>query len=330
MLWAKKDFMETVALVRRQVRRDLKSDPSIPPVAEKDAPVEQQMDSIYNNMMWYLEKNKDSDAHYRLKFALYQDSYDKDKVVTHVYSDCARNLQKWKSQGIKLFIFSHAWVNTQRLFMTKSNHGELFSLIDGFYDGRSIGPMSDPASYQKLSSAIGIPASDLLFLTKDVSEGNAAKQAGIHSILVISHGHQLKRYNPDDLAAFERIRSFDELIWAGEGSSTGSQTGSQAASGTGSKVGSQVVGSQSGSKAGSQVIGSQAASGTGSKAGSQVVGSQAGSMSGSKAGSKAGSQVVGSQTGSQAGSAVVTSQAGSQAGSQAASGTGSTAGSEAA
>ena len=274
-LWAKKDFMDIVAMVRRQSRRDIRGNPSIPAVAEKDAPVEQQQDSLYTNVMWYLDNGKDSDAHYRLKYALYQDAYEKEKVVTHVYTDCARNLQKWKAEGIKIFIFSHAWVNTQQLFMKKTNHGPLFELIDGFFDGKSIGQMSDPSSYQQLLQKIGIEGKDVLFLTKDVGEGRAAKASNIHSVLVISHGHQLKRYNQDDLKEFERIRSFDELVWNGEdpsgiaapsgGSGVASQTAPK--SGSGSAVGSAAVASGAtgatggGSNEGGSSTGSKEASG---------------------------------------------------------------------
>lgn len=67
-LWAKKDFMEVVALVRRQVRKDQKVNPNIPSVSEKTAPMEEQQETLYANMMWYLENNKETDAHYRLKY----------------------------------------------------------------------------------------------------------------------------------------------------------------------------------------------------------------------------------------------------------------------
>lgn len=278
------------------------------------------------------------------------------QVVTHVYTDVARNVKKWKAEGIKIFIFSHAWVNTQRLFMKKTNHGELFSYIDGFHDTHELGSITDAATFQRLVTQMGTSPADTLFLTKGVGEGRAAKQAGIHAILVISHGHQLKRYAPEDLAAFERIRSFDELIWrnpggsqvvasgtqgtstaaeeaavSGQSAAAPSGTGSAVASGTGSAVksksGSKVSSKASGSKVSGSAAGSQMVSGTpsGSKVSSKASGSKvSGSAAGSQmvSGTPSGSKVSGSASGSKVSSKASGSKvSGSAAGSQMASGT---------
>lgn len=253
-------------------------------------------------------------------------------VVTHVYTDVARNVKKWKAEGIKIYIFSHAWVNTQRLFMKKTNHGELFSYIDGFHDTHEHGSITDPSSYQKLVSVMGTSPADTLFLTKGVSEGRAAKQAGIHAILVISHGHQLKRYAPEDLAAFERIRSFDELIWrGGEGSQVApgsaapgsAAPGSQATGPVGSQ-GSPSTGSSTAAEEAAVASGASPGSGTASGAGSAVGSGVKSSKSGSKVSSKAGSKLSGSPgSGSKLGSKASGSKMSSKASGSKLSGAGS-------
>lgn len=169
--------------------------------------------------------------------------------------------------------------------MKKTNHGELFSYIDGFHDTHELGSITEPCTFQKLLSSMGTSPAETLFLTKGVAEGQAAKQAGIHAILVISHGHQLKRYAPEDLAAFERIRSFDELIWRDAdggsqvvpGSVTGTTgTSTEEAAVMASGGGSAVPGTGTASESG--VTGSVANSGTGSKlSGSPGSGSYPGS-----------------------------------------------------
>lgn len=193
--------------------------------------------------------------------------------------------------------------------MKKTNHGELFSYIDGFHDTHELGSITEPSTFQKLVSSMGTSPADTLFLTKGVAEGEAAKQAGIHAILVISHGHQLKRYSPEDLAAFERIQSFDELIWrdadGGSQVAPGSASGTTETSVTGTTETSAaaeeaaVMASEgesavpgSGTASGSGVTGSVANSGTGNKVSSQTSGSKVSGSPGS--GSYAGSGAPGS------------------------------------
>lgn len=206
--WGDKDFMETATAVRRQVRQEAPFNASMPPVADKNDPMDQQQQTLYNNMIWMIENGRETDAHYKLKYAIYVDGYDKGRLYTHVYSDVARNIRKWKGQGIRVFLFSHAWVVVQQLFMAKTNHEPLSAFIDGYFDNRTLGPMEQAQSFRMLMNNIKVPAGEVIFLTKGVAEGRAAKEAGIHSILVISHRHQMERYDKNDLQAFERIRSF--------------------------------------------------------------------------------------------------------------------------
>ncbi|KAI1308697.1 Enolase-phosphatase E1 [Halotydeus destructor] len=214
-LWAKKDFKELVAKVRRQVRRDKRSQDDVPEMPEKNATAEQQQQALYDNIIWYLDHQKETSAHYKIKFAIYEAGYEQDKLVTHVYTDVAKNLKVWSDAGIKIYIFSNAWVKAQKMFMAKTNHGQLDQLITGFFDTSDIGEPTDSNSFKKLTTQIGAPAGEIVFLTKGIAEGKAAKEAGIHAILVISHSHQLKRYEKEDLDSFQRLRSFDELALDG-------------------------------------------------------------------------------------------------------------------
>lgn len=239
--WGEKDFMETAVAVRRQVRQTAPFTPNMPPVADKKSMMEEQQTSLYQNMIWMIDNGQESDAHYKLKYVIYVDGYDKGRLFTHVYSDVARNAHKWKEQGIRVYLFSHAWVVVQKLFMAKTNHDSLSPFIDGYFDNQTLGKMEEANSFKMLLQRIQAAAPDVIFLTKGIAEGRAAKEAGIHSILVISHRHQMGRYDKQDLQSFERIRSFvsskrnvftncnanslnlyrltlrqDELLWKGE------------------------------------------------------------------------------------------------------------------
>jgi len=218
--WDDKHFKEIVAQVRRQTRKDLEAlgttenSETLPQVLDKKSPVDAQQDSLYANLVWMIDHKRETDAHYRLKFAIYEDAYQKKALHTHVYQDVARNIRKWKDQGIKIVLFSHAWIQTQRLFMNSTNHGELTSCIEGYYDTQTQGSLTNPQSYHDLCiKHLGVNPNEVIFLTKGTHEGHAARLAGIHSFIVISHNYQLEKYKKEELESFERLGSFDELVW---------------------------------------------------------------------------------------------------------------------
>lgn len=255
--WGKAEFKELIGKVRRQVRRDRRTNEAVPEVVDKNASLDQQADSIYNSLIWYLDQRKETSAHYKLKFAIYEVGYLEGKLITHVYTDVAENMRAWHARGIMIYIYSNAWVRTQKLFMQKTNHGELDSCITGYFDTSDIGDPTEVGSFKKLIHRIDVPAANILFLTKSIAEGNAAKAAGIDSLLVsslslnsvltplvqvISHSHQMKYYDPQALAEYNRLRSFDELEFEGDPASMAGASqagGSQAEPGTGSEASRQ-------------------------------------------------------------------------------------------
>lgn len=214
--WSKKEFKDLVTGIRRQVRRDTRTCEQTPQLSDKDSKeaVEVQSLALFNNVIWYMDQKKETSAHYKFKFAIYEEGYENGGLKTHVYTDVAKNVKIWHELGIKIYIYSNAWIKSQQMFLKKTNHGSLFEMITGFFDTSDIGLPTDPNSFTKLIQQIAIPAGDCVFLTKGIEEGKAAKVAGVHSILVISHQHQLKRYGASDLEQFARLRSFDELLFS--------------------------------------------------------------------------------------------------------------------
>jgi len=214
--WNDSQFKELCAKVRRQTRRDRRSNEDVPAIPERTAPMEEQQEGIYNSIIWYLDNKRETSAHYKIKFAMYEVGFQNGSLKSHVYQDVERNLKRWHAMGIKIFIYSNAWVKSQKMFMEKTQHGELDSCITGYFDTSDIGEPTSVESFQKLIEKTGVPPDQMVFLTKGANEGVAARAAGIRALLVISHSHQLKRYTHEQLAEFERLRTFDDLLFEGE------------------------------------------------------------------------------------------------------------------
>lgn len=122
----------------------------------------------------------------------------------HLYEDAYRNLKKWHSQKIPLYVYSSGSVQAQKLLFGYSDFGDLTPLFSGYFD-TAIGGKKESDSYVKIIQAIGKPASSILFLSDVVEELDAAKEAGMKTTLV-SRSAVKPETNTHQL-----INTFDEL-----------------------------------------------------------------------------------------------------------------------
>ncbi|RWS10819.1 enolase-phosphatase E-1-like protein 3 [Dinothrombium tinctorium] len=214
--WNTKECRQLIANLKHQVEKDKEKDQNIPALEADSAALKTQVNAVISNLNWYLDKGRETNAHYKLKFAMWKDAYENQRLETHIYSDAARNIKKWRKAGIKTYIFSNAWHELQKLFLRFTTFGNLARNIDGYFD-TEIGNPTDPETYKKIMEMIKVKkGSDMLFITKSPQEAFAARSAGIIAILIISHATQQKQIEPSVLEAFQVIKTFDQLKFTDE------------------------------------------------------------------------------------------------------------------
>jgi len=118
-----------------------------------------------------------------LQGLIWADGYASGEFKGHVYPEVAENLQKWKKQGIHLYVYSSGSVAAQKLLFGHSEAGDLTPLFSGYFD-TEIGGKREVDSYRRIAAAIGIPPSQILFLSDIVQELDAAHAAGMRTILL--------------------------------------------------------------------------------------------------------------------------------------------------
>ena len=118
-----------------------------------------------------------------LQGMIWEDGYRGGEYRAHVYPEVAARLRGWKAQGRSLYVYSSGSVAAQKLFFGYSDAGDLTPLFDGYFD-TEIGAKRDSASYRHIVGAIGAPAESVLFLSDVVEELDAARDAGLRTVLV--------------------------------------------------------------------------------------------------------------------------------------------------
>ena len=118
-----------------------------------------------------------------LQGMIWEEGYRAGAFRAHVYADTAPALEKWKKQGMDLYVYSSGSVPSQLLFFEYSEAGDLTPLFSGYFDTET-GPKREAESYRRIAQAIGRAPEQILFLSDVVAELDAAHAAGMHTTLL--------------------------------------------------------------------------------------------------------------------------------------------------
>jgi len=143
-----------------------------------------------------------------LQGLIWEDGYKKGDFKGHVYDDVPVTLQRWRDQGILLYVYSSGSVQAQKLLFSYSGHGDLSSLFNGYFDTR-IGNKRESNSYQLIATSIGLPPTQILFLSDIEQELEAAAKSGMKPLLLVRDGNtqtgrfpSAQRFDDINLAQF--------------------------------------------------------------------------------------------------------------------------------
>lgn len=124
----------------------------------------------------------------QLQGLIWRNGFESGSLQAHVYDDVVPALSAWNKAGLDVRIYSSGSIQAQRLFFGHTIQGDLLGHFRGHYDTTS-GSKREAPSYQKIAAEFGLPAQDILFLSDVVAELDAAKSAGLQTVLCIRPGN---------------------------------------------------------------------------------------------------------------------------------------------
>ena len=111
------------------------------------------------------------------------------EIIGVLFDDIFPTFRKWKQEyGIVLSTYSSGSIAAQKLLLTHSNFGDLGGTIDHIFD-TTIGLKKESSSYTKILKKCNHRAGDVLFISDNVEELAAARDAGMHILLMIRPGN---------------------------------------------------------------------------------------------------------------------------------------------
>jgi enolase-phosphatase E1 len=164
-----------------------------------------EIGSIVGYCRWLMAKDSKAPALKSLQGKIWQQGYLSGELKGQVFDDVPDALTRWKENGKRVYIYSSGSVLAQKLIFSRSNHGDLTSFIDGYFD-TAVGPKHEASSYSRIAAQIHFQPEQMLFISDVGKELQAASAAGLEIACCSRPGN-----TQVDAIGYDSIRSFDEL-----------------------------------------------------------------------------------------------------------------------
>jgi enolase-phosphatase E1 len=140
-----------------------------------------------------------------LQGRIWDDGYRDGALAGQVFDDVPRAFARWRAAGVSIGIYSSGSVLAQQLLFRTVPSGDLTSFVSWYFD-TSIGAKRETGSYARLAERVALPASDITFISDVVAELDAARAAGMDTVLSLRPGNA-----PQPPSNHRTITSFDQL-----------------------------------------------------------------------------------------------------------------------
>ena len=142
-----------------------------------------------------------------LQGMIWREGFEAGELVAHTFDDVPEALELWASSGLDVRIYSSGSIQAQKLFFGHTGHGDLTAHLRGYYD-TTTGPKRDPVSYEKIAADMGLEPRQILFVSDIGEELDAARQAGMATVLAERPGNR----PAGGLLEHEAIASFADIV----------------------------------------------------------------------------------------------------------------------
>lgn len=202
-MWRTEDTRKIVEIIRSEAASDERAGAGLPAVDPGDG--EPARASVVAYLLAQMDADRKATGLKALQGRVWEAGYRSGELRGHVFADVPPALARWTAAGHAAWIYSSGSVAAQRLLFAHSVAGDLTPLLSGYFD-TTTGPKKEPASYAAIARAVGVPPSEVCFVTDNLDEAHASRDAGMNVRVSVRPGNP--PLEPHD---FVTITSFDTL-----------------------------------------------------------------------------------------------------------------------
>lgn len=153
-----------------------------------NASAPEQQDRLAAEIRRLMDRDVKSTGLKELQGLIWKEGFLGGELRSHVYPDVPPALRSWKDAGLGVWIYSSGSIGAQKLFFGHTEEGDLLPFLHGHFD-TTTGPKKEADSYRNIAREIGIPPADILFASDIVAELDAAREAGMQTVVLLRPGN---------------------------------------------------------------------------------------------------------------------------------------------
>ncbi|HZS03897.1 MAG TPA: acireductone synthase [Blastocatellia bacterium] len=203
--WSSEEVRDDLARLREERDADARQGNNPPAITE--GLHEAAIESTVAYFHWLMDCDRKSTPLKSLQGKIWEEGYRSGELLSQVFDDVPRALERWRQQSKQVCIFSSGSVLAQKLLFGHTTAGDLTGFINAYFD-TSVGAKADPESYRQISAGVGVPPSEFVFISDVIAELDAAHAAGMQTVLSVRPGNRPQP--PSELHA--AISTFNELL----------------------------------------------------------------------------------------------------------------------
>ncbi len=162
----------------------------------------------------WIEEDRKHTALKALQGLLWREGYQRGDYRAHFYADAPAALRSWHDAGHRIAVYSSGSVAAQKLFFRFSDSGDLSPLVSAWFD-TEIGGKRERPSYACIAESLQRDAGGIVFLSDVVAELDAAREAGLRTVLVDREEDYAEPRTGPAANGHRRVTAFDQINLAG-------------------------------------------------------------------------------------------------------------------
>lgn len=165
---------------------------------------------IVETLQGWIDEDRKHTALKALQGLVWREGYLSGELEADMYPDAAAALRRWHDAGHRLAVYSSGSVAAQKLLFAHTDAGDLTSLFDAFFD-TEVGPKREADSYRLIADSLNRRPGDIVFLSDVVAELDAAREAGLRTVLVDRREDYPQPRDATAANGHPRVASFDAV-----------------------------------------------------------------------------------------------------------------------
>ncbi len=165
---------------------------------------------IVETLQGWIDEDRKHTALKALQGMVWQAGYREGDFTAPLYPDVTPALRAWHAAGYTLAVYSSGSVPAQKLLFAHTEAGDLTPLFSGFFD-TEVGGKREAASYSAIAAKLAQRPGEILFLSDVVAELDAAREAGLRTVLLDRREDYPQPRTGDAANGHARAESFADI-----------------------------------------------------------------------------------------------------------------------